>query len=70
MTTLDVQHPKPKEMRITDTCTPSGAFMSLSIKEAVAAPATGEAVKDALVSSARHTEEGSEWPSAAQTGVC
>lgn len=26
MTTLNVQHPKPKEMRVTDTCTPSGAF--------------------------------------------
>lgn len=44
--------------------------MSLSIKESVVAPATGEAVKDALVSSAKHTEKGSEWPSAAQTGVC
>ena len=70
MTTLDVQHPKPEEMRVTDTCTPVELFMSLSIKEAVVAPAAGGAVRDALVSSARHTEKGSEWPSAAQTGIC
>lgn len=58
MTTLDVQHPKPEEMRVTGTCTPSGAFYVFVHKGGSGCPATGEAVRDAHVSSARHTEKG------------
>lgn len=52
-----------------DPWTPGRAFcISLSVEESMTLPA-GKAENIALMSRARHTEKGWEWPSAAQAGI-